>query len=715
MALELNSLWRPNKQTTYTCPMHAEVRKDHLGVCPICGMALEPLAVADAPDETQSELREMQRRLWIGVVLASPLVVLSMGEMLPVIRDIPGTVSNWIQFTLSTPVVLCAGWPFFVRGWNSILHRHLNMFTLIALGTSAAYVYSVVALLFPGLFPETFQTHGGAVGVYFEAAAVITVLVILGQVLELKARAGTGAAIKALLGLAPKTARRLKDGVEEEMALSDVRVGDVLRVKPGEKIPVDGVVQEGGSSVDESMLTGEPMPVSKKPENTVSAGTVNGTGSFLMRAERVGDETLLAQIVTMVAQAQRSRAPIQRLADVVSGWFVPVVVAISLLAFAVWMIWGPEPRLAYAVINAVTVLIIACPCALGLATPMSIMVGVGRGAQLGVLVKNAEALETLEKVNVLIVDKTGTLTEGKPVVTDILPVSGWDDKSLLALAAAVESHSEHPLAGAVVRSAKDKGLKISEVSDFQSITGGGVQGNVDGRQVIVGQASLLRELSVSGVDGLEQEAVVLRDSGKTVVLIAINGKAAGLLALSDPLKPTTQEAISALRCMDLKVMMLTGDNAQTAQHIADQLGIDEVIAGVSPRDKIDKVQSLKASGQRVAMAGDGVNDAPALAAADVGIAMGTGTDVAMESAGITLVKGDLRGIVHAIALSRATLRNIRQNLTFAYLYNVLGIPLAAGVLYPFFGVLLSPMLASAAMALSSVSVIGNALRLRNFK
>ena len=710
MALELNPIWKSTKTSVYTCPMHPEIRQDHPGTCPICGMALELLASADDGAEDLGELHGMQHRFWAGLALSVPLLVLTMGEKLPGIRDIPGSTSIWVQFFLSTPVVLWAGWPFFVRGWNSLRHRSLNMFTLISMGTGAAYLYSLVAVFFPGLFPQSFQ-HNGAVGVYFEAAAVIIVLVLLGQVLELKARAGTSAAMKALMGLAPKTARRLNNGQEEEIPLDQVQPGDLLRVKPGEKVPVDGVVQEGGSAVDESMLTGEPIPSAKEAGSKVTGGTVNGTGSFVMKAERVGHETMLAQIVEMVATAQRSRAPIQRLADAVSGWFVPAVVGIACVTFAVWFFFGPEPRLAYALINAVAVLIIACPCALGLATPMSIMVGIGRGARAGVLIKNAEALETLEKVDVLIVDKTGTLTEGKPSVTDIHPATGWESNAVLSLAAAVESQSEHPLAGAVLRSAKTKKLNIPPVGEFKSITGGGVQGIAEGKKIFVGQASWLRDLSMTGIEDLEKDAGALREAGKTVIFVAVDGKAAGLLALSDPLKPTTVEAISSLHHLGLKIVMLTGDNEKTARRIASELGIDEVLAGVSPKDKHGKVQSLKAAGSRVAMAGDGVNDAPALAEADVGIAMGTGTDVAMESAGITLVKGDLRGIVQAISLSRATMRNIRQNLVFAFLYNSLGIPLAAGVLYPFFGILLSPMAASAAMALSSVSVIGNALRL----
>ena len=712
MALERNPAWKAGKQTIYTCPMHPQIEQDHPGACPICGMALEPLSLGDGSEEENVELRDMQRRFWIGLALTLPVLVLAMGEKLYFVRDLNGLLSGWIQFALATPVVIWAGWPFFVRGWNSLVHRSLNMFTLVSLGIGAAYIYSVIAVVAPGLFPHSF-THGGAVGVYFEAAAVITILVLLGQVLELKARAGTNAAIKTLLGLAPKTARRVKEGQEEEVPLDQVQPGDVLRVRPGERIPVDGQVTEGSSAVDESMITGEPMPVAKETGSGVTGGTVNGTGSFLFKAERVGGETLLAQIVDMVAKAQRSRAPIQRLVDTVAAWFVPAVILVALLSFLVWFFFGPEPRFVYGLINAVAVLIIACPCALGLATPMSIMVGVGRGAQIGILIKDAEALENLEKVTTLVVDKTGTLTEGKPTVVRIIAVDGASEDEVLRLASAVESQSEHPLAGAIVRGQKVKGLPLEKVENFESITGGGVLGAVLGKHILVGQADLLRAHQIQGVDALEELALPLRKHGDTVVFVAADGNAIGLLALADPMKATTPEAIQALHHLGLKVVMLTGDNEETARQIGDQLGIDEVVAGVSPQGKNEKVQSLKALGGRVAMAGDGVNDAPALAAADVGIAMGTGTDVAMESAGVTLVKGDLRGIVQAITLSRATMRNIRQNLVFAFLYNTLGIPIAAGVLFPFFGILLSPMIASAAMALSSVSVIGNALRLKS--
>ncbi|MDX2081389.1 MAG: copper-translocating P-type ATPase [Terrimicrobiaceae bacterium] len=706
MALERNPTFRAATKTIFTCPMHPEVRQEQPGACPICGMALEPLDTATGED---GELRDMTRRFRVGAVLSIPVVVLAMGAHLPLLDRIPGLVSAWIQFALSTPVVLWAGWPFFERGVRSVVTRHLNMFSLIALGTGAAYAFSVVALLAPGILPHSLR-HGGTLPVYFEAAAAIITLVLLGQVLELRARAGTGEAIRALLGLAPKIAHRLRDGGEQDVALDAVETGDLLRVKPGEKIPVDGGVVEGRSAVDESMLTGEPVPVEKTAESNVVAGTLNGTGTFVMRAERVGAETLLAQIVEMVAQAQRSRAPIQRLADVVSGWFVPAVVVVAVVTFVIWLILGPEPALIYALVNAVAVLIIACPCALGLATPMSIMVAVGRGASLGVLVKDAEALETLGKVNLLVVDKTGTLTEGRPKVTKIVTAAAFSEADVLAAAAALEAQSEHPLAGAVVEAARAKNLALPRVDAFEAVTGKGVTGQVGGRSVAVGKPDLLapeaRETS------LAPEAARLQTGGQTVIWVAIDDRPAGVLALSDPIKTSTPEAIAKIHSLGIKLLMLTGDNAHTAQRIGAELGIDEIVAEVSPQDKQRHVAERKSGGAVVAMAGDGVNDAPALAAADVGIAMGTGTDVAMHSAGVTLVKGDLRGIVHAIALSRATMRNIRQNLVFAFLYNTLGIPIAAGVLYPFFGVLLSPIIASAAMALSSVSVIGNALRLK---
>jgi Cu+-exporting ATPase len=705
MALERNPTFR--RATIYTCPMHPEVRQDHPGNCPICGMTLEPEAAE--PEEDNAELRDMTRRFWIGLALAAPVAVLAMGAHFPPLDAMPARLSAWIQFLLATPVVLWTGWPFFERGARSLVTLRLNMFTLIALGTGAAYLFSVVALLAPGLLPHAMR-HEGMTPVYFEASAVIIVLVLLGQVLELRARAGTGAAIRALLGLAPKIAHRVKNGAEEEVPLDAVQPGDELRVKPGEKIPVDGAVVEGRSAVDESMLTGEPVPVEKEAGARVAAGTVNGSGSLLMRAEKVGAETLLAQIVQMVAQAQRSRAPIQRLADAVAGWFVPAVVLVAVLTFAAWMIWGPEPRLAYALVNAVAVLIIACPCALGLATPMSVMVGVGRGATLGVLVKDADAIERLGKVDTLVVDKTGTLTEGRPSVVEVLPAPDWDEARLLALAAALESHSEHPLAGAVVRAAKERGVSAPAVADFESIPGGGARGGVDGASALIGKRALLAAGGVTDFDAVNAEPQLAQ--GRTVIWLASAGKLAGALALADPIKSTTAQAVAALHAQGVRLVMLTGDNSQTATRVAGELGIDDFVAEVSPADKQTRVAALKTKGAVVAMAGDGVNDAPALAAADVGIAMGTGTDVAMQSAGVTLVKGDLRGIAHAIALSRATMRNIRQNLLFAFLYNSLGVPLAAGVLYPFFGVLLSPIVASAAMALSSVSVVGNALRLR---
>lgn len=708
MALERNPEFV--RAALYTCPMHPEVRSDHPGECPICGMALE--AVQPDPEEDNAELRDMTRRFFVGLPLALPVLFLAMAEHVPALRVLPPIVSAWIQFLLATPVVLWCGWPFFERGYRSLVSWHLNMFTLIALGTGTAYLFSVVVLFLPGLLPHEMR-HDGMLPVYFEAAAVIIVLVLLGQVLELRARAGTGAAIKALLDLAPKIAHRIRAGAEKDVPLDQVQAGDLLRVKPGEKVPVDGVVTEGQSAVDESLLTGEPLPVEKSVGSRVAGGTINGNGSLLFRADRVGAETLLAQIVRMVAQAQRSRAPIQRLADVVAGWFVPVVVTVAVITFFVWLFFGPTPAFTYALINAVAVLIIACPCALGLATPMSIMVAVGRGAGLGVLIKEAAALEALEKVDTLVVDKTGTLTEGRPAVTAVAAVSTEDE--VLGLAAALEAQSEHPLAGAVVRLAKDRGLTAGRVQDFSAITGGGVRGRVDGRSVLVGKRGLLEEAGVGGFAVLENQALAAQEEGRTVIWVAREESVLGFLVLSDPVKKTTPEALAALHKLGLKIRMLTGDNPQTAAHLAKNLGIDDFVAEVSPADKQSRVSELKTQGRVVAMAGDGVNDAPALAAADVGIAMGTGTDVAMESAGITLVKGDLRGIVQAIALSRATMRNIRQNLLFAFLYNILGVPIAAGVLYPFFGILLSPIIASAAMSLSSVSVVGNALRLRKVK
>ncbi|MGA7880250.1 MAG: copper-translocating P-type ATPase [Terrimicrobiaceae bacterium] len=708
MALERNPAFSKQVAAVYTCPMHPEIRQDHPGVCPICGMALEPVQAAAGEDDT--ELRDMVRRFKAGLLLGLPVLILAMGAHFPPVDAIPAKVSAWLQFLLSTPIVLWCGWPFFERGARSIATRHLNMFTLISLGTGAAYAFSVFALLLPGLLPQSL-THGGAVPVYFEAASFIIVLVLLGQVLELRARAGTGEAIRALLGLTPKLAHRVSDGSEEDVALDVVRAGDVLRVKPGEKIPVDGAVLEGRSLVDESMLTGEPIPVEKTKDSSVVGGTLNGNGSLLMRAEKVGSETMLAQIVQMVSQAQRSRAPIQRLADVVSAWFVPAVVGIAAITFFVWLFAGPQSAIAYALVNAVAVLIIACPCALGLATPMSIMVAVGRGAGMGVLFKDAEALEVLGKVTALVVDKTGTLTEGRPSVTSVVPIERGKEDEILTLAAALEQQSEHPLAGAILRAARQK-TPAARVEDFEASPGGGVRGRVARKSVLLGKRAFLEAAGVRNLDRLDAAASELQREGRTVIWLAAQQEAAGLLAVSDPVKSSTPEAIDSLHRLGLKVVMLTGDNRETARQVASKLGIDDVIAEVNPADKQAKVGELKSRGDVVAMAGDGVNDAPALAAADVGIAMGTGTDVAMQSAGVTLVKGDLRGIAQAIALSRATMRNIKQNLLFAFLYNALGVPIAAGVLYPFFGILLSPIFASAAMALSSVSVISNALRLK---
>ncbi|MFL5002729.1 MAG: heavy metal translocating P-type ATPase [Xanthobacteraceae bacterium] len=698
--------------TIYTCPMHPEIRQVGPGSCPICGMALEP-EVATAESGPNPELVDMTRRLWIGLVLAIPVVVLEMGaHIVGAHRWIEQTLSNWIQLIFATPVVLWAGWPFFVRGWQSVVTRNLNMFTLIAMGTGVAFVYSVIATLAPGLFPAAFRGHDGAVAVYFEAAAVITVLVLLGQVLELRARDRTSGAIRALLGLQPKTARRIgAHGDEEEVAIEAIAVGDTLRVRPGEKVPVDGEIVEGHSALDESMVTGESMPVTKGPGAKVIAGTLNTTGSFVMRAERVGRDTLLAQIVAMVAAAQRSRAPIQRLADQVAAWFVPAVIAIALLAFAAWAIFGPEPRFAFGLVAAVTVLIIACPCALGLATPMSIMVGIGRGAELGVLIKNAEALERMEKVDTLVVDKTGTLTEGKPKVVAVAPAEGLDVEAVLKFAASVERASEHPLALAVVNAAAERNIATVRVMGFDAPTGKGAIGMVEQRRVVVGSPNFLAELNIATAP-LEREAERLRSEGATVVFVAIDGKPAGLVAIADPVKASTPDALAALRRDGIRIVMLTGDNRTTALAVARRLGIDTVEAEVLPGQKSGVVETLRRDGRVVAMAGDGVNDAPALAAADVGIAMGTGTDVAIESAGVTLLKGDLTGIVRARRLSAATMRNIRQNLFFAFVYNAAGVPIAAGVLYPVFGILLSPVIAAAAMALSSVSVVGNALRLR---
>ena len=698
--------------TIYTCPMHPQIRQVGPGSCPICGMALEP-EVASLDTAPNPELADMTRRFWVGLVLALPPVVLEMGGHLVGGHGwVDQILSNWIQLVFATPVVIWAGWPFFVRGWQSLLTRNLNMFTLIAMGTGVAYVYSVVATVAPQVFPPTFRGHGGAVAAYFEAAAVITVLVLLGQVLELRAREATSGAIKALLQLAPKTARRIgDDGADHEVAIDELKVGDSLRVRPGEKVPVDGIIFEGRSSLDESLVTGESMPVTKETGGKVIAGTLNQSGSFVMRAEKVGRDTLLSQIVKMVADAQRSRAPIQRLADQVAGWFVPMVIVVAVIAFGAWAYFGPEPRMAFGLVAAVSVLIIACPCALGLATPMSIMVGVGRGAQAGVLIKNAEALERMEKINTLVVDKTGTLTEGKPKVVAIVAATGFEDSEILRLAASVERASEHPLADAIVRSAKDRNLDLSKVEAFDSPTGKGASGNVDGKAILLGNSNFLTSLGIE-TQSLSEQAERLRGDGATVINIAIDGQLAGLFAIADPVKPSTPDALKALAAQGVKVIMLTGDNRTTANAVARTLGITDVEAEVLPDQKSAVVVRLQKAGRIVAMAGDGVNDAPALAAAEVGIAMGTGTDVAMESAGVTLLKGDLGGIVRARRLSQATMANIRQNLFFAFIYNAAGIPIAAGILYPNFGILLSPIIAAAAMALSSVSVVGNALRLR---
>jgi P-type Cu+ transporter len=699
--------------TIYICPMHQQIRQVGPGVCPICGMALEP-EVAAAEAAPNAELADMTRRFWVALVLAFPVVALEMGQHLADLHSVLSqTWSNRLQFIFATPVVLWAGWPFFVRGWQSVRTRNLNMFTLIAMGIGVAWLYSTVALLLPDLFPPAFRSSDGAVAVYFEAAAVITVLVLLGQVLELRAREQTSGAIRALLDLAPKTARRLRpDGDEDEVPLDAIAVGDRLRVRPGEKIPVDGVLSEGRSAIDESMVTGESMPVTKEPGAKLIGGTLNATGSFVMRAEKVGRDTMLARIVQMVAAAQRSRAPIQRLADQVSAWFVPVVIAVALLAFGAWSTFGPEPRFAFGLVAAVTVLIIACPCALGLATPMAIMVGVGRGAQLGVLIKNAEALERMEKVDTLVVDKTGTLTEGRPKVIAVVAARGFETNEVLGLAASVEMASEHPLARAVVAAAQERQLTLSSVAEFDSPTGKGVVGLVQGRRVILGNAGFLHERGI-GTDELQQEAERLRLEGATAIFAAVDGRAAAVIGIADPVKATTPDAVRALSGEGVRIVMLTGDNKTTAQAVARRLGITEVEAEVLPDQKSAVVARLQKEGRSVAMAGDGVNDAPALAAAEVGIAMGTGTDVAIESAGVTLLKGDLTGIVRARRLSHATMRNIRQNLFFAFVYNAAGVPIAAGVLYPVFGILLSPVIAAAAMALSSVSVIGNSLRLRH--
>lgn len=701
--------------TIYTCPMHPEIRQEGPGSCPICGMALEP-EVFSADAGPDPELVDMTRRFWIALALTVPVFVLEMGShAFNMHQFISPVLSGWIQAALATPVVLWAGAPFFARGWTSLKTRHLNMFTLIALGVGVAWIYSLVALLAPGVFPAAFRGDGGTVAIYFEAAAVITVLVLLGQVLELRARAQTSGAIRALMDLSPRTARRVKvDGTDEEVGLDQVQVGDRLRVRPGEQVPTDGVLLEGRVAIDESMLTGESMPVTKTVGDAVVGGSLNTTGSFVMRADRVGAETLLSRIVQMVAQAQRSRAPIQRLADQVSGWFVPAVLAAAVAAFAVWALVGPEPRLAYGLVAAVSVLIIACPCALGLATPMSIMVGVGRGAQAGVLIRDAAALERLEKIDTLIVDKTGTLTEGRPAVTAIRPAAGFDEAGLLRLAASLERGSEHPLAAAILRAASDRGLTLLEPTAFDSPVGKGVVGEVDAQRVVLGSGPFLAEQGID-VAGLDAEAETLRRDGATAIFAGVDGAVAGVFAIADPIKATSAEAVRLLQADGVRLVMMTGDNRTTALAVARQLGIEDVEAEVLPQDKAAVVERLRGEGRAVAMAGDGVNDAPALAAADVGIAMGAGADVAKESAGVTLLSGDLLGLVKARRLSKAVMGNIRQNLVFAFVYNVAGVPLAAGLLYPAFGLLLSPQVAAAAMALSSVSVIGNALRLRGLK
>src|SRR5215213_5680728 len=698
----------PKPGQKYTCPMHPEIIRDGPGSCPICGMALEPLTVS-LDEEENHELKDMTRRFWVAVALSIPVFALGLSDLIPgqpLQQLVPMRTLQWVQLVLASPVVLWAGWPFFVRAWQSITNRSLNMFTLIGLGVGVGYVFSVVAVVLPGVFPASFRDEHGNVPVYFEAAAVIVTLVLLGQVLELRARSQTGNAIRELLGLAPKTARRIVHGHEEDVPLDEVHVGDLLRVRPGEKVPVDGVVVEGSSAVDESMITGEPIPVEKHADDRVVGATVNGTGSFVMRAERVGSETLLSQIVQMVSEAQRSRAPIQKLADVVSSYFVPAVMLIAVITFIAWSIWGPEPRMAHGLVNAVAVLIIACPCALGLATPMSIMVATGKAAQNGVLFKNAEAIEVMRKVDTLVVDKTGTLTEGKPRLESVVVVNGFDEQTLLRLAGSLERSSEHPLAAAIVAGANERSIEIKDATRFQSITGKGVVGEVDGHQVAVGNRSLLDDLKLDG------RAEELRANGQTIMFVVVDGKPAGLIGVADPIKSTTPDAVKQLHAEGIRLVMLTGDSRTTAEAVARKLGIDEVVAEVLPDQKVDVVKRFQDAGRIVAMAGDGINDAPALAQAHVGIAMGTGTDVAMKSAGVTLVKGDLRGIVRARSLSRATMRNIKQNLFFAFIYNTLGVPIAAGVLYPFFGILLSPMLAAAAMSFSSVSVIGNALRLR---
>ncbi|HSB27897.1 MAG TPA: heavy metal translocating P-type ATPase [Pyrinomonadaceae bacterium] len=714
MALEPLTIQQPVKKVEYTCPMHPEIVRDVPGSCPICGMALEPRTV-QSTDEENPELIDMRRRFWVSVILAAPVFLLGMSDLLPgtpLQRRVSPSVLASIQLILATPVVLWCGWPFFERAWQSIVNRSLNMFTLIGLGVGVAYLYSVVATFFPGLFPHSFHGHNGSVPVYFEAAAVITALVLLGQVLELKARSQTGAAIKALLGLSPATARRIdQSGNEEDVPLELIHPGDQLRVRPGEKVPVDGVVVEGSSSIDESMVTGEPIPVEKTANDAVIGATINGTGTFIMRAERVGSETLLAQIVQMVSEAQRSRAPIQKLADLVAAYFVPIVIGIAIVTFIAWGIWGPEPSLAYALVNAVAVLIIACPCALGLATPMSIMVATGKGAQNGLLFRNAEAIETLRKVQTLIVDKTGTLTEGRPRLSGVYTLGEIKENELLGLAASLESVSEHPLGAAIVAGAEERKLALNPVTGFESFTGKGVRGDVDKRNVALGNQAFLKHLGIEHHDA-DKQADQFRTQGQTVMFAIVDGNLAGLICVEDPIKQSALKAVDQLRKEGIAIVMLTGDSEATARTVAKRFGIDQVIAEVLPDEKVAAVKRLQSEGAIVAMAGDGINDAPALAQANVGIAMGTGTDVAMKSADLTLVKGDLLGIVRARVLSRQTMSNIKQNLFFAFIYNSLGVPIAAGILYPFFGILLSPMIAAAAMSFSSVSVIANALRLR---
>ncbi|MDD5109390.1 MAG: copper-translocating P-type ATPase [Candidatus Omnitrophica bacterium] len=703
-------------KTGYTCSMHPEIQQDEPGDCPKCGMQLKQKLPSAAEEENQ-EARVLGKKFWIGLILTAPVFLLALGEMIPALSlkaIIPSGVSRWLQFIFATPVVLWAGNIFFIKAWRSILNKSLNMFTLIAMGVGAAYGFSAVAILFPDIFPGSLKQHG-QIGLYFEAASVITVLVLMGQLLEAKGRNQTGQAIKALLGLAAKVAHRILNGKEEDVAIDQIKKGDLLRVRPGEKVPLDGIITEGKSTIDESMISGEPLPVAKIERDRVVGATVNQTGTFVMRTEKIGSETLLAQIVKMVADAQATRAPIQKLADQVSGYFVPVVLGCAVIAFIIWSIFGPAPALAYALVSAISVLIIACPCALGLATPMSIMVGVGKGAQSGILIKNAEAIQKCEKITHVLTDKTGTLTAGKPRVTAAIMAGGWDEKSLLSLAASIEASSEHPLARCVVDYAKEKNYVLAPVEDFQSVTGAGVKGKVNGKAVLLGKQKFIEANGISLSEELRKNSDAFQEKAETVIWVVADAEAAGILGVSDPVKKSTPEAISALHKMGLEIVMLTGDNQRTAQAIAKKLGITDVYAGLEPKDKQEIVKKLKSQGARVMMAGDGINDAPALAEAQVGVAMGTGTDVAIESAGITLVKGDLFGIVKALRLSRAVMRNIRQNLFFAFIYNAIGVPIAAGILYPFLGLLLSPMIAGAAMSFSSVSVIGNSLRLRNIK